>query len=1328
MQEYLMSKLILSKLPRYHINLENAHLHLARSCMCYISICLKLPQGCVRSRSTSTYASSGGEASPNRNDHLQSLSHPLRDYVLDDAIHHFQHLGKQLKSILHDIRVLERDIQRHPSQWDNMCLTAKVDAHSTAPIWPTSIHDLNLYILVAFASDSLLRVFLRRTALKPKEGTNPLVYAAYFNKYEHARTLLSQGAKVNHQGWETYRYHQVLPIQVALDYHHFAVATLFMEQSSIVPPHIFTNSTTLFMGFRMSYPLTKIFLQTDDFAETANDPANKSTMRLRDILSRLSWNQDVDEQDLIAIIRRFNQVVDDELAFKSDCSASLCSVIEGGYCSAAQYLLTLGNPLHPGIFVSLSHSGRWRKASIFRLLVENGADVLVCTDDGDSVLHMLLSPAKDDNGDTLQSTQLLVAYGCDPLKHNLRGETPLHIAVRRGLVAVAHYLLSVLRARVSSSPDQLLDSLLHDALRSCDDHVVLEVTKMLVGHGCDPLRANFEGKTLLYVAVEEGRVSVVRYLLSKIQAGAPLPADLVLLIKRRLPLRWKKCETARLLVLALLFENGPNALVHTTIGGHVLHDVLVSSNDCDSALGATKLLVAHGCDPHKPDCYGQTPIHIAIRRTFVPVVQYLLSLGVRLPLHPFLVAFQNQTKRLKRLQMGNAVLAMLRLLIGAGADVCAWHPNADSMLHVALQSLAEDDYTLEIVRLLVSHGCDPLEVNSSGQTAFRIAVEHGHVSTARYLNSLGASHCLSPDPFDMLSWCKTPSMFCFLVENVVDARTHTTTGDSMLHIVLRWQMMEECYALEATKVLVTRGCDPFEANSFGQTPFHITFERGYISVAQYLLSLGIPPSTDLLLSAALVTLHAEGPRASVFRCMVEHGVDVHARASTGDSVLHIALRSWCEEGHALEIAKLLIRHGCDPVVANSKGETPLHIALERRHFSVLQYLLSLGISPPPDLLLIALDSRWFLLPHQRASIVRSLVENRADIHIRTSTGDSLLHVASKSFMWNEDYALEVVKLLVDHGCDPLAANPNGQTALHIALECAQVSVARYLLSLGISPTPELLLIALGPRVPLWADGRASFVRCLVDNGADVHVCTSAGDSPLHLAMQSFSEEGYTLETAKYLFSRGCDTQSTNANGQTPIHIAIGRGYISVARYLLRARGATPFPDLLFIALNSRLAARENTSIAIVRDLVQNGANVHVRTAVGDSVLHVALQSLEEDHALETAKLLVGQGCDTRSTSSRGQTPLHIAIERGHVSVVQYLLQICGVSPSPELLFVASNSELTTDQKASIVGCLVENGMEVDTCSISDIQHLSPNASGALHLGRTAVERGVYPRS
>ena len=107
---------------------------------------------------------------------------------------------------------------------------------------------------------------------------------------------------------------------------------------------------------------------------------------------------------------------------------------------------------------------------------------------------------------------------------------------------------------------------------------------------------------------------------------------------------------------------------------------------------------------------------------------------------------------------------------------------------------------------------------------------------------------------------------------------------------------------------------------------------------------------------------------------------------------------------------------------------------------------------------------------------------------------------------------------------------------------------------------------------------------------------------------------------------------------------------------------------------------------------------------------------------------VGQGYDTQSTNSSGQTPLPIAIERGHISVVRYLLQICGVSPSPDLLFVASNSELTTDQKASIVGCLVENGVEVDTCSVSDIQHLSPNASGALHLGRTAVERGVYPRS
>ncbi|KAF8550456.1 hypothetical protein OG21DRAFT_1487740 [Imleria badia] len=47
--------------------------------------------------------------SPGREGHLNVMSQPLRNYMLDYTPDHFGHLGPQIESILHDIKMVERD-------------------------------------------------------------------------------------------------------------------------------------------------------------------------------------------------------------------------------------------------------------------------------------------------------------------------------------------------------------------------------------------------------------------------------------------------------------------------------------------------------------------------------------------------------------------------------------------------------------------------------------------------------------------------------------------------------------------------------------------------------------------------------------------------------------------------------------------------------------------------------------------------------------------------------------------------------------------------------------------------------------------------------------------------------------------------------------------------------------------------------------------------------------------------------------------------------------------------------------------------------------------
>ena len=262
-------------------------------------------------------------------------------------------------------------------------------------------------------------------------------------------------------------------------------------------------------------------------------------------------------------------------------------------------------------------------------------------------------------------------------------------------------------------------------------------------------------------------------------------------------------------------------------------------------------------------------------------------------------------------------------------------------------------------------------------------------------------------------------------------------------------------ALEAVKLLVGYGCNPLEVNSCGKTPLCVTVQLGgHLSVARYLLTLGALLPPDLL----LVTWegHCRWSRRTtpdIIHFLVENGVDVLACDRCGRSVLHIALLHFYDDNTALEMAELLVGHGCDPLQVDSCGDTPLLIAVGQGYVSVARYLLTLGAHLPPDLLVTLKHYRW---GRSTSCMIRFLVENGANALAHTSNGDSILHVVLQS-LYDGDEALKAVKSLVGYGCNPLEANSRGNTPLHIAVEQNHLSVARYLLTLGIPLPPDLLV-------------------------------------------------------------------------------------------------------------------------------------------------------------------------------------------------------------------------------------------------------------------------------
>ena len=873
-------------------------------------------------------------------------SQPLCSYVLGDAINHFRHLGPHFKSVLHDIRVLSEDIQQHSRMWDDefpklaesgrlgyRLWTKSPLMRSTKLRWPTARHDLLFYILIAFAPNSLLQTHLRHSPFEPKEGTNPLLYAAYFNKDEHARTLLARGARLNGRRWNPNGSCQALPIKVALESGHYGLVPFFVVEGSAVPSYIF--GTSLF-GTGIPTSVTRMLLQTDDFAEAMNNSSGGLVeSQLVNILGRYERNN---ERDLISIIRR---------------------------------LVQLGGPLSPDpLYVAV----RTRNQQMIRFLLKPGFNERVRTAGGNSVFYAVLESF---------------------------GE---------------------------------------------DDHC-LETLKLLIGHGCDPLEACPSGKTPLHMAVDRDHVPAVRYILS---LGVPLSPDLLFVAVGT------RNQQKRASMIRLLLENGANVHARTPAGDSLLHAALGSFSEDERCLETVELLIGHGCDPLAACPSGKTPLHMAVDRDHIPAVYYLLSLGVPLPPDLLFVAVrkQNQQKR----------APMIRLLLENGADVHARTAAGGSLFHVALESFSEDDHCLETLRLLVGHGCDPRKANFSRKTPLRIAVERGRGRVARYLLSLGV-----PPSSDLLfvALCLldqqkiTPMIVC-LLQNGANIHARTEAGDSVLNVALQ-PISEDVHCLEIVKCLVGHGCNPREASSSGKTPLHITVELGRVSIAQYLLSLDIPPPSDLLFVA--LRIRVQQKRAPMIHFLLENGADVHARTTAGDSVLHVALESFSEDNYCLRTVKLLVDHGCDPREASSLGKTPFHATVERGNISVAKCFLS-NCAPsilPCDILLVALNSNRF---RRKLQMVNFLIDEGASVFAKVQNGDTVLHAAVASLV--DDEVLEGVVLLLRRGCDPSVSNIHGATPLHIAIRRRHTVVVKHFLSLKVSLPPDILFTAIQYKpTPSW---------------------------------------------------------------------------------------------------------------------------------------------------------------------------------------------------------------------------------------------------------------------
>ncbi|EAY23356.1 hypothetical protein TVAG_070190 [Trichomonas vaginalis G3] len=177
-------------------------------------------------------------------------------------------------------------------------------------------------------------------------------------------------------------------------------------------------------------------------------------------------------------------------------------------------------------------------------------------------------------------------------------------------------------------------------------------------------------------------------------------------------------------------------------------------------------------------------------------------------------------------------------------------------------------------------------------------------------------------------------------------------------------------------------------------------------------------------------------------------------------------------------------------------------------------------------------------------------------------------------------------------------------------------------------------------------GNFRLVKSLIESGCNKETQDNKGWTPLILASQKGN-----LEIIKYLISIGANKEAQNFERITPLIAASSYGFLEVVQYLI------------FIDVNKEakdkdgntplILASFNNHLEVVKYLVFVGANKEAKNNKGWSPL---VNASCMGH-LEIVKYLISAGADKETNNPGRLTPLIIASRQSQLEVVKYLISV-----------------------------------------------------------------------
>ncbi len=535
------------------------------------------------------------------------------------------------------------------------------------------------------------------------------------------------------------------------------------------------------------------------------------------------------------------------------------------------------------------------------------------------------------------------------------------------------------------------------------------------------------------------------------------------------------------------------------------------------------------------------------------------------------------------------------------------------------------------VRRLVQSGADVKVAQADGATALHWAAYRGDVSLALLLLEAGADVAAANRNGSTPLWLAASHgdapMIDALLENGADANEPLPLGRRPLMLAAR------SGSVAAVRTLLDGGADPnLREDARGTTALMQAADQGHADVIAVLIEHGADvaaPSAPVLRDGRTAALGKSGdPREAVRRQVIAvlceqpspdlnvlQALTVRGSGNTEDTVLANAAAA-----------------GGDPcgnqgeqIIFTGGGRNRAAREPDGGELTPLVYAVRAG----------SIDA------------ARVLLEAGADVNQVTRYGWSALLAATQ----NRHYQLG--KFLIEHGADVNLANKGGWTPLYLATDNRNLEGGDYptrtpdmddleyitlLLDAGAEPNAQLIESTETRTVftNQWLDedgataflrasqsGDVELMRLLLERGANPHIYTKLGVTPLAAAAGIGWVEGITserspeqtVEAVKLLLELGIDADYQADTGRTALHGAAHKGATEVVQLLVAAGARMDIRD--FGNTDNRGSPELAAHTWLPIDYADGLVRVGVQSAIAHPETAQVLRELMEQAGLDT---------------------------------------------------------------------------------------------------------------